>query len=129
VVAEKVQAMIWAQAWNCNDQWFNTVRNATYYYAKANAPSVGGASVTIDGNGTWFADSVAWSGATYFGGSEEYWTMTYDCDTTNKGCNSWTSNSGTRRGGVGQSTPAGNRGYGTNAVCSATKKLVCLVHP
>lgn len=129
VNAEKIQAMLWAQGYSCNDQWFSLVRSARYYYALSGDNTKGGASVVIDSNATWFPDSAVWSGATYFGASYTFWTMTDNCDTANYGCSAWTSSSSSKSGCVGQTTSAAARSCGTSAACNATRRLVCLVHP
>lgn len=121
----------------------NLMPLTTYAFAYANNGTPGGATFTTDSNGLGPNDSANWSGATYFGGSYDYWmnmaavtsTQWYGAPNGNiygqyRNCSQWTDGTSGQSGEYGSSanTDEGRWTY-TTTTCDNAKRLVCFVNP
>jgi hypothetical protein len=120
--------------WECSFPTASTV----YYFAVSGDATKGGASFTTTSGSNGPNDSNAWSGATYFNGTKEYWTnhgvwagtqWAYGPDATQ--CSLWASNSSAVSGNMGLSTSTAEGRWKTSiaGTCDQARRLICLVNP
>ena len=132
------------QAFLCTTTYCqNPLAGATYAFAVSGDNTKGGATFVTDSDGHGPSDSNNWSGSTYFGSTVTYWTgrtsgggtATVWGDTTNNWatCQSWigTGGSGFQAVyGTSNSTNAGRwASAAENCMVSASRRLICMVHP
>jgi hypothetical protein len=127
------------KAFLCSGSACNTpMDSARYFFAKAGAPAVGGASFIADTQGQGPSDAGDWSGATFFGEATDYWSgrqtlapEVWANTAAAETCQSWAAGTALYQGVVGTSaaTNAARWNNGTPPTCETTKKLICMVHP
>lgn len=113
--------------------------NATYAFALVGDATKGGATFTTDSNGRGPNDSANWSGATYFGGSYNWWSNRGTSTNTAWGlgtqsstdsCSSWTASTAPTTGRYGATNNTiSSRWNSTNQTCNNTARLICVVGP
>lgn len=111
---------------------------ATYKFAVAGSPAVGGGSFTVGADSVTM-DTQNWSGATQFGGTYTYWTGRDSAGTATvpgpgaySPCSNWTANDDiwSVSSGIGTSNSNnGGRWYTARPSCINTHRFICVVHP
>jgi hypothetical protein len=128
------------RAWLCDASGCTNGRASTgYVFASTFSESVGGAAFTTDGAGLGPNDASPWSGADYFGTSEDYWTGRAPggqndvwSDTPELHCDSWSTTQASAGGATrGVPNQADDRRWsnGSRGCNAGGVELVCLVHP
>ncbi len=116
----------------------NPMPVTTYYFARSNSPSSGGASFTTNSYGQGPGDTTAWSGPTYFDGTYEYWlgsrgysSAYFDLNGCCNGyCSDWRSNSSGDSTGSAISSNSGYMRYtGSSKTCNVGLYVICIVNP
>lgn len=118
--------------------------STTYYFAVSGDATKGGASFTTNASGIGPNNTQNWSGTNYFDGVKTYWSGRQQSAPNNAwvdshiaggsgaqclgATKSWTGTSGATAIGNTNSTDW-NRWAAPSQVCSATRHLVCFVHP
>lgn len=134
LTSTKVKAFL-CDGGSCN----NLTPLATYYFAAANQPGIGGASFTADGLGLGPNDNAIWSAANRFNGSTLYWTGRGNSGTSttwpnanysNNYCTNWADAAAgvTGRSGSSSATDA-SRYQQVSMACNNSLPLICIVNP
>ena len=117
----------------------NLMPLTTYYFARADSATAGGAYFTTDSSGRGPQDSNNWSAANYFSGSFSYWTarnlVSGNLWENNMSdpwthCGAFGSNSSGSFAGSGASSHSNSaRWFETNTTCNIPLRLICFINP